>query len=147
MPGKKARYEVLYEDILSRFDILIEGHQALKEMFERTENNLRVEFNEKINTTNILLEGVASTLSDKIKKVGRKVDNLDQKVNVLDQKVNVLDQKVNALDQKVNALDQKVEDVRIEIKNTRKELGGKIDNMFRKLEDHEIRIVKLEYAA
>jgi len=76
MPGKKARYEVLFEDILSRFDILIEGHQALREMFERTENNLWVEFNEKINTTNVLLESVASTLSDKIKKVDQKVEDV-----------------------------------------------------------------------
>ncbi|MEK7814114.1 MAG: hypothetical protein AAB296_10170 [Candidatus Desantisbacteria bacterium] len=133
MPSKKARYEILYEDILSKFDILIEGHQALREMFERTVGNLHVEFNEKINTTNVLLEGVAITLSDKVNK-------LDQKVDKLDQKVNKLDQKVDKLDQRVEKLDQKVEDVR-------KELGGKIDDISRKLDNHEIRITDLEYAA
>ncbi|MDI6780714.1 MAG: hypothetical protein QME49_01175, partial [bacterium] len=81
MPSKKARYEILYEDMLSKFDILIEGHQALREMFERTVGNLQVEFNEKINTTHVLLEGVAITLGDKINKLDQKVDKLDQKVD------------------------------------------------------------------
>ncbi|MDI6780713.1 MAG: hypothetical protein QME49_01170, partial [bacterium] len=73
-------------------------------------------------------------------KLDQRVGKLEQTVDKLDQRVGKLEQTVDKLDQRVGKLEQTVEDVR-------KELGGKIDNMFQKLDNHEIRITDLEYAA
>lgn len=59
---EKERYVILYEDMLSKFDILIDGHQVLKDMMEKNTDRL----NQRINETNAMLRLMVDALNQKI---------------------------------------------------------------------------------
>lgn len=65
---KQERFEILLEDIQSKFDLVLEGHGALHEKIDRTGQQL----GERID----MVEVQISALNQKIDKVEAKVDGI-----------------------------------------------------------------------
>jgi chaperonin cofactor prefoldin len=66
---QKEHFEVLLEDISSKFDLVLEGHQVLHSEIRETRTELKKDIelcNFKIDTLNKKIDGVDAKLSKKI---------------------------------------------------------------------------------
>ena len=119
MAGKKERYEILFEHIDQKMDLVLEGYNEMGNKFDeaRKERELiREQLTHKI-------EFVAGDLNRKIEETRDDLKN----VKVV--------------------LGETRDELREELRETREELGERIDKVGEKFEDHEIRIEKLEKKA
>ena len=80
---KKEHFEVLLEDISSKFDLVLEGHAALDRKFDLKFDQLneKIEINSfKIDTLNQKVDAVDARLSKKIdtvdEKLSKKIDGV-----------------------------------------------------------------------
>jgi archaellum component FlaC len=120
---KKDHLEVLLEDIRGKFDLVLEGHDALHKEIKDTREELcekitLVDF--KVGVLNQKIDSVHDKLDQKIDSVH---DKLDQKIDSVHDK---LDQKIDSVHDK---LDQKIDSVQ-------NELGQKIDAVAADLAAH-----------
>jgi chromosome segregation ATPase len=115
---EKDHLEVLLEDIREKFDLVLEGHGALRQGID----NLTKEVRENKDET-----------SFKIDTLHQRIGKMDQKIGKMDQKIGKLDQRVGKMDQKIGKMDQKIDTFRLELKDEigdiRIDLGGKIDRV------------------
>ncbi|UPU37652.1 hypothetical protein M1B72_08080 [Geomonas paludis] len=79
---KKDNLEVLLEDINSKFNLVLEGHEVLR-----------------------------SEIRDLSRKTYERFDLVDFKIDTLSKRIDHLDDKVETLDKKVETLDRKVEKI------------------------------------
>ena len=76
---KQERFEILLEDIQSKFDLVLEGHGALHEKIDRTGQQLgeRIDMVEvQISALNQKIDTVEVSLTAKIDKVEAKIDGV-----------------------------------------------------------------------
>ena len=109
---EKDHLEILLEDIRGKFDLVLEGHDALRQEIRDT----REELGEKINLVDF------------------KVETLNQKIDGVEER---LDKKIDGVEQR---LDKKIDGVRDDlnqkIDSVRDELGQKIDAVAADLSAH-----------
>jgi len=121
---RKERYEILFEEVNSKMDLVLEGYKEVDNKFEEA----RKEREEIRNDLTKKIEFVATGLNKKI----------DDTRECLTKKIKDTEQR----------LDKKIEDTREclteKIKDTEKRLGEKIDRIGTKQDDHEERIEVLE---
>lgn len=108
---EKDHLEILLEDIRSKFDLVLEGHDALRQRMNRLAEESKERDDHllfEIRTVNGRVDRVDSRLG----RVEQKVDNLEVKVEKLEQKVDNLGQKVDRLDQKLDGVARDLADHR-----------------------------------
>ena len=120
MSDRKERYEILFEDITHKMDLVLEGYSEMSNKFEeaRKERNL-----------------IRDHLTHKIEFVVR---DMNRKMEV------TRDELRKELKETRDELREELKETRDEL---REELGGKIDKIGRRFEDHEVRIGRLEREA
>ena len=133
MAGKKERYEILFEHIDQKMDLVLEGYNEMGNKFDeaRKERELiREQLTHKI-------EFVAGDLNRKIEETRDDLKGVKEDV----EKIKV------ELGETRDELRGELRETREELRETREELGERIDKVGEKFEDHEIRIEKLEKKA
>ena len=128
---EKEHLEMILEDINGKFDLLLEGHQGLREevraLSRRTDERFDlVDF--KIDTLNRKIDGVDDKLSKKIdgveEKLTQKIDGVEEK---LTQKIDGVEEK---LTQKIDGVEEKLTR---KIDGVEEKLTQKIDAVDEKL--------------
>ena len=85
---EKDHLEVLLEDIRSKFDLVLEGHDVLHREIITTREELREEFRQEIAITNMKIDAVHDKLDAKIDAVHDKLDaKIDAVKTELDTKI------------------------------------------------------------
>jgi len=123
MADKKELYEVLFEEINHKMDIVLEGYSEMGHKFEEARidrQQIREDLTHKIGF-------VAGDLNNKIEETRTGLRE--------------------ELKETRECLTDKIKETRSELKETREELGQKIDKIGEIIEDHEIRIETLEKKA
>ena len=92
---QKNHLEILLEDISSKFNLVLEGHDALRSEIREA----RDESNAKHDHTAFIL----NVLNQKVDKLEAKVDKLEVKVDKLEVKVDKLEVKVDGIAADISA--------------------------------------------
>ena len=131
----KERYEILFEEVNSKMDLVLEGYKEFGNKFEearREREEIRNDLTQKI-------EFVSSRLHTKIEDTEQR---LEKKIEDTEER---LEKKIEDTEQR---LDKKIEDTRgcltKEIRDTEKRLAERIDRTGTTQDDHERRIEVLE---
>lgn len=69
---QKEHFEVLLEDIKGKFDLVLEGHDAIRQEIIRT----RDELNEKIETNSFLIKAVNNKIDETEARLTKKIDGV-----------------------------------------------------------------------
>ena len=112
---QKEHLEILLEDIRGKFDLVLEGHEVLRDEIRET----RIELKKDIDLCNF------------------KIDTLNQKIDGVDEK---LSKKIDAVAADLKATDKRLSDkidaVAADLKATDKRLSDKIDGVSADLKAH-----------
>jgi uncharacterized phage infection (PIP) family protein YhgE len=131
---QKDHLEIILEDMNSKFELLLEGHQVLhqqiNELSRKTDERFDlVDF--KIGALNQKIDNVEQRLNDKIDNVEQrlndKIDNVEQRLN---DKIDNVEQRLNdKIDNVEQRLSRRIDDVE-------QNLSGKIDEVAADLKSH-----------
>ncbi len=105
---QKDYLEVILEDMNSKFDLVLEGHESIRGE----------------------IRDLAQKTEERFDLVDFKIDTLNQKIDAVDEK---LTRKIDTVDEK---LTRKIDDVADDLKATDARLGGKIDAVASDLKAH-----------
>ena len=98
---KQEHIEILLEDIKGKFELVLEGHDAIRhEIRERTQ-----ELNEKIELNSFLIQGVNKKIDEVDARLGKKIDDVDAK---LGKRIDGVDAGLSRLDKKIDTVDAKL---------------------------------------
>ncbi|WP_298435391.1 hypothetical protein [Geobacter sp.] len=109
---EKDHLEILLEDISGKFDLVLEGHEALNRKFDAKFNEL----NEKIEHNSFLIGALNQKIDDVDNRLNDKIDHAEQRLN----------DKIDDVERRLN---DKIDDVE-------KRLSGKIDAVATDLSAH-----------
>jgi len=137
----KDHLEILLEDIRGKFDLVLEGHDTLRQEIRDTREDLCEKINLvdfKVETLNKKIDGVDANLNQKINSVE---ENLNRKIDGVESR---LSNEIRATNQKIesvrDSLDQKIESVREsldqKIESVEARLSEKIDAVAADLAAH-----------
>ncbi|MBI4650951.1 hypothetical protein HY745_06660 [Candidatus Desantisbacteria bacterium] len=146
MPTDKERFEILLEHVISKIDVVAEGHGILVnkiDTLDRKVDDTRTELVNMIMTSNKVLhekiDNVEMKLTEKIDNVkielNEKIDNVETRLN----------EKIDNVEMK---LTEKIDNVKIElnekIDNVETKLSEKIDNIDKRLINVEKKVDRIE---
>lgn len=143
---RKERYEILFENVNSKMDLVLEGYKEIDNKFDEAKRE-RQEIRNDLTTK---IEFVAKSLNKKIedtdKKLCKKIEVTEKK---LSKRIEDTDKKLGKrLEVTEKKLDNKAEDIKSdlieEMKDTEKRLGEKLDRIGSRQDTHESRIEVLE---
>ena len=128
---RKERYEILFEDVNSKMDLVLEGYRE----FGNKLDEAKQESNTKIDDLTEKIEFVASSFNNKLDEAKKERQEIRSD----------LTEKIEFV---ASSLHNKIEDTRSDlsrkIEGTEKRLEEKIDKIGCKLGDHEERIEVIE---
>ncbi len=102
----KDHLEIILEDINSKFDLVLEGHQVLQRQIEGAREEARE---------------ATQRLEFKIDVVNLKVDRLEKRVDRLEQRFDGLEQRFDGLEQRFDGLEKKVDGLALELAEHRRD--------------------------
>ncbi|MBM4333898.1 MAG: hypothetical protein FJ117_22230 [Deltaproteobacteria bacterium] len=112
----KDHLEILLEDIRGKFDLVLEGHDTLRQEIRDTREDLCEKINLvdfKVETVNRKIDGVRDELSQKIDGVE---ENLNQKIDgVRDDLNQKIDGVESRLSNEIRATNQKIDSVEVRL--------------------------------
>jgi exonuclease VII large subunit len=95
---EKEHFEVLLEDILGKFELVLEGQQSLRTELKQEIQDVREEMIEKFKMTTFMIERLSQKLDERTTALDQKIDErttaLDQKI---DERTTVIEQKLDKL--------------------------------------------------
>jgi len=135
---EKEHLEILLENIDTKLDLVVEGHQALDKKVE----DYRAEFLDEIKDTHGFMHVMYNNLDKKIDKTAARLNKkIDQTAKTVNRKI---DQTAERLDKKIDQVDKKIDTTKEELKEDINRLENKIDTIKTVYMDHEERITTLE---
>ena len=81
---QKEHLEILLEDIRGKFDLVLEGHEVLRDEIRETRTELKKDIelcNFKIDTLNKKIDGVAADLKSTDKRLSDKIDSVEKNLS------------------------------------------------------------------
>lgn len=109
MVKAKERFEILLEDVRDKINIVVEGHAALNDKFDRLKEEMTAKhsgFNRKLKLVHFSLKNeikaASCALMDEIKTVKEDVKRVDEKVEITDKKVEKIDYNLNRVEGKLD---------------------------------------------
>ncbi len=74
---RKDHMEIILEDIRGKFDLVLEGHDMLRQEIQET----RQELNEKIEMNSFLIKALNKKIDEVDNRLDKKIDSLDVKLS------------------------------------------------------------------
>lgn len=87
---EKEHFEVLLEDILGRFELVLEGQAGLKKEID----DVREDLHEKADMLAFLIDSVNRKIDEKTTALDRKID---KRTNAIEQRLDSVEQKLDKL--------------------------------------------------
>ena len=120
---QKDNLEIIFEDIRGKFDLVLEGHDALHKEIKNT----RKELCEKINLVDFKVGALNSKIDNVEISLSKRIDNVEISLN---QKINSVEISLSKrIDSVETSLNQKIDSVETS-------LGGKLDAVASDLKAH-----------
>ena len=122
---EKDHLEILLEDMNGKFDLLLEGHQGLRNEITRT----REELCEKIDLNTVRIEFVKEELISAKEELGARIDSVENNLGArIDSVENNLGERIDSVENNLNERIDSVENNLGErIDSVEKNLGEKVD--------------------
>ena len=84
---EKEHFEVLLEDILGKFELVLEGQQSLRTELKQEIQDVREEMIEKFKMTTFMIERLSQKLDERTTALDQKID---ERTTVIEQKLDKL---------------------------------------------------------
>jgi septation ring formation regulator EzrA len=118
LPQTERHFGVILEDIDSKLDLVVEGHQVLDKKIE----DFRGEVNEKFKEVDYKFEVVF----EKFDEVDKKFDEVDKKFDEVDKRFDEVDKRFDEVDKRFDEVDKRFDEVAGELRVIRHELKEKV---------------------
>ena len=126
---EKDHLEILLEDIQSKFELVLEGHESLRKEIREA----RDESNEKHEHTAFLLKALNDKIDTGDAKLDKKIDSLDTKLSKrIDEVEDKLTRKIDDVD---NKLTRKIDDVNNKLTRKIDDVDTKLSKRIDEVED------------
>ena len=122
---EKDHLEILLEDMNGKFDLLLEGHQGLRNEITRT----REELCEKIDLNTVRIEFVKEELISAKEELGARIDSVENNLGArIDSVENNLNERIDSVEKNLGERIDSVENnLNERIDSVEKNLGEKVD--------------------
>ena len=137
---ENRQFGVILEDIDSKIDFLVEGHQALDKKIDKVDSNL----NGKIDSFKTEMDYKFETVFEKFNEVDKRFDEVDKRFEKVDKRFDEVDKRFEKVDEQFKQDGAQFDEVKDELRVIRNELKEKVSrDEFVLLEK---RVLKLEKA-
>ncbi len=99
----KEHFEILLEDIQSKFELMMEGQENLRKELSCEIRKHREETQEKFDMIAFMIEG----LQKKDSEFERRFDGIDQRFDGIDQRFDAVDQRFDGIDQQLASMNER----------------------------------------
>ena len=121
---EKDHLEILLEDMNSKFDLVLEGHQVLRSDIQRA----REESKERddhllflIQTVNGKIDGVEARLSERIDAVETRLGSVETRLGSVENRLDAVETRLGSVETSLGSLETKVDGVAADLASHRRD--------------------------